>query len=364
MQGGRWGSFRGLGIAGTVVAAGIALGVSTPAHGACIPPVISCPSPPAPTTGPPQAKILGVNDVTATSAVFTADINPEGLATTYSWGYMYSDGYGTFLPFSHDYTLPAGSSSVQIQTNEKLKPGSEYSSLVLNVSNADGSTQANWLPTFTTPEHPRLQLQLRREVTTIGSTFPVKVRVSGTYSSVAAVKFYVSPSPFRRWLEADGDVAPIDSRDTVTAQPCVPKSGLPCRGPDRNYRLKATLGPGTSRTRLIYVLPAVGLTSVREKYGYSPWLDVTFAATVHAMRRYPRALVYFYASGSRRGPLIRVGSSRFRVALRMGYYGTQLDAKLRVYSRTAVYLYACYRHRLVSDMGPRYTLAKCGRFRY
>src|SRR6202034_3293667 len=108
-----------------------------------------------------------------------------------------------------------------------------------------------------------------------------------------------------------------------------------------------------------YVLPAVGLTSLREKDGYSPWLDVTFSATVHAMRRYPRPLVYFYTSGSRRGPFTRVGSSRFRVDLRMGYYGTELAAKLRVYSRTPVYLSACYRHRLVSDMGPPYTLARC-----
>jgi hypothetical protein len=78
------------------------------------------------------------------------------------------------------------------------------------------------------------------------------------------------------------------------------------------------------------------------------------------MRRYPAPLAYFYVARSSRGPYTRVRAARFRVAVRSGIYGTQLHATARIYSPGAVYLVACLRHRLVTDMGLAFTDARCG----
>jgi hypothetical protein len=351
-----------IGVAGV---AGIALGAgsSPAATGPCLPPVISCPTTTTTsTTAAPQATITGVTDIRDTSAVFTAEINPGGLTTSYSWGYMINTYGGTFEPLPHNYVLGPSSSPVQIQTRIKLMPGAEYSQLVLSAVNADGNTQAHWQPTFRTPEHPRLKLVLRTNYTNFGTGPPVTARVSGTYNSLAALKFYIAPYPFTRWREADGgEMARTYGHSSVMAHPCLTDVVLTCGGMERNFKLKATLGPGTSPTRLIYVFPNYFVSSEREKDGDSPWIDVTFSATVHAMHRYPRQRVYFYASPSRRGPYSRIGSARFHVAARSGDEGTTLHATVRVNSPRSVYLLGCIKHQLVSDMGHPFNNRKCGR---
>lgn len=342
-----------------VAAAGVTAGLSPAARGQCLPPVTSCPPPP-PRSHAPRARITGVTDIRDRRATFTAEINTGGLATTYDWGYEYSTGYGTYEAPRHEYKLPASSGWVRIRTTVRVHPGSRYDSLTLNVSNQDGSIQADWPGAFTTPEHPRPRLMLRRDWLTFGKPFPVKVRVFGTYNSLQAVRFHVAKPPSWRWRVADGDSARRYRANSVTTQPCFSGQNYQCAGLDRNFKLRATLGPGRSQTRLIYVLPYLVLTAQRENYGSSPWIDVTYSALVHRMRRYPHQLAYFYMSSSRHGRFTRVGAARFRVAVRSGVYGTQLHAKVRIYDRHPVYFRACFRHRLVADMGPRFTARGCG----
>jgi hypothetical protein len=349
-------------IAALAIVAVLGSAVSPTAWGRCLPPLVTCPPPPPPASGPPQAIVTGVSDIRDTSATFTGEINPGGLTTTYSWGYQSTDGYGTFFALPNSYTLPAGSSWVPIQTPFKLSAGFMYSSLTLSVSNADGRAETIWPASFATPEHPLPRLVLRHDWVIFGDPFPVTVRVSGTFNTLTALKFYVSKYPFRRWRAADAGL--LTGRGTptsITAQPCFTVPNYQCTDLDRNFKLKATLGPGTTRTRLIYVLPYLTFLTKRENYGNSPWLDLTVSALVHRMRRYPHQRVYFYAASSRSGPYRRIGSARFRVGVRSGIYGTQLRATFRVYSTRAAYLVACFRHRLVRDMGPSFNDTRCGR---
>jgi hypothetical protein len=353
------------GVALCAVWAAVFSAASPDARGQCLPPLIVCPPPPPPPPpppagGPPQAKITGISDVRDRSATFSAEINPGGLTTTYSWGYSSTDGYETTLAPANSYTLPAGSSWVPINTHFRLLPGHTYYSLTLTVSNADGETQSIWPKSFTTTEHPRLRLVLRRRWVTYGQPFAATVRASGTFNTVAAIKFHVAKFPFRKWRLADADPSPRRTRNRVTAQPCFSVPIDQCTDLDRNFKIRATLGSARTPGRLVYVLPYLVLSTKLENDGTS---DLILSALVHRMRRYPRQRVYFYAASSRSGPYTRIGSARFRPAVYSGIYGTQLHATLRIRPTRRLYLKACFRHRLVRDMGPRFTDTRCGRLR-
>jgi hypothetical protein len=120
------------------------------------------------------------------------------------------------------------------------------------------------------------------------------------------------------------------------------------------------MGPGRSATRLIYVVPKVFLSTLRENSGYSPWLDASFTAVVHRVRgRYPSPLVFFYVKGPGSSQYSRVAMTPFHFDSRQ-YQNALLKATARIYSPGQVSIIACFRHRLMPDMGPPFTLGACG----
>lgn len=333
-------------------------GGSSVALAQCVPPLTSCPPPSPAPTEEPVVQVTAPVDVRDTTATLTGTINPGGLATTYRWSYSY-DG---LLTGTEEQSLPAGTTTVPVRLPVSgLRPGTTYQ-LWLTAWNAKGTTDDQEMPVeFATPEHPRLRLLVRRSYFVFGQPYQVTVKASGTYDSLASVRLYVAKYPYRHWREADGDPAPRYHGHSVTLQPCFTVRILGCADPDRNFKIRAVLGPATSNTRRIDVLPSLALTTQREQDGASPWVDATLYALVHEMKgHYPTARVFFYTASTRRGPFTRVGSARLHVAHRSGIAGTQLAALLRIRSPAAVVVRACLRRRLVSDMGTLFLARWCG----
>ena len=109
----------------------------------------------------------------------------------------------------------------------------------------------------------------------------------------------------------------------------------------------------------MYVYPSFTLTTTREDYNDSPYLDLTFSALVHETKgRYPDPPVYFYDSPHRNGPFTRVGVHRFRH--QPAYDSEQLIARDRIDNPGAVYTIACVSRPLFRDMGRRFVDRKCG----
>ncbi len=324
----------------------------------CVPPLTTCPPPAPAPTEEPLVQVTAPVDVRDTTATLTGTINPGGLATTYRWSYSY-DG---LLAATGEQSLPAGTTPVSVRLPVSgLRPGTTYQ-LWLTAWNAKGTTDDQETPAeFTTPEHPRLRLTVRRPYFFIGQTYQVTVKASGTYNSLTSVHLYVAKYPYRHWQKADGDTAPRYHGHSVTLEPCTTIGIVACVGLERNFKIRAVLGPATSNTRRIDVLPSLLLTTQREQYGESPWVDATLSAVVHEMKgHYPAARVFFYSASTRRGPFTRVGSARFHVAHRSGIYGTQLAALLRIRSPAAIVVRACLRRQLVSDMGAPFLARWCG----
>lgn len=347
-------------VAVVAVCAAIAeLGAVPLAEAQCVPTpgLFVCPPP---TTAAPAVRITAPEHVQDESATFTGTINPGRLSTTYRWVYT-TPSQGLYGDSTAQQTLPPASTPQAIRTVvDRLIPGRTYS-LTLIATNADGTTQATLQNAFTTGEHPSLQFEIRRPQFAIGDPYLISVHLGGTYDSPSSLRLYVAKSPFRKWVDASADGPPTINGSNVTVQPCNRLATYGCPWLDRNFKIQARLGPAGSSVKLIYVVPKLTLVVRRENAGSSPWLDATLAALVHPLPgRYPSPQVFFYVTRTRKGPLRRFGVTRFRVAAREGIYGTELHATARLYTKTVVRIVACFRHRLVRDMGAEFTNSKCG----
>lgn len=288
----------------------------------------------------------------------------RGVTTTYYWTYEYTQqGLGTYLGATPKQSLPPGSSWQQIQTPlSGLRPGTTYDSVTLMTSSSAGSDNATLQGGFTTTEHPRLRIVLSRGWFITGEPFPITVQASGTYDSLRSARIWVAKYPFKAWYAANADPVPTFTGNRVTLQPCNTISTYACPWLDRNFIIRAQLGPAFSATRFVYVLPKLLVTATRENNGYSPWVDVVASALVHqGSARYAHPLVYFYTAPPLQDTYRRVAVARLQVGVRSGIYGTQLRARARVHLTTAADFEACVRRRIVVDMGPRFIAHWCGR---
>lgn len=129
---------------------------------------------------------------------------------------------------------------------------------------------------------------------------------------------------------------------------------------DRNtlFRLHALgttnpVQPDTdSPTIIVYVLPRVTLSALRDGSGHVTYL---YDAQVHALRHPRLEHVYLYRRRSSRERYVRIA------ALKLRYSRLDLTATKRVYDPRGAQILACVRHQLVPDMGLHFFDPTCGR---
>lgn len=358
--GGAVGRFAGpiLGLALTVLLfASVQASLASSASGACVPnPVTGCPTPPGSESAPPTVSVSPTTDVRTRRAVLHGTINPNGAATTYSWtvaNTVTDDEWTTPVR-----SLAASSSPQAVSTPiERLTPGVTYS-VELQASNAHGDTDTlGQKSTFTLKTHPILALRLPRHAIVFEQTLVAHVRVSGAYDPYGMAEVQVDKYPFHRWVNAGG--ARIGPRGGVTVTVCgSDEFDANCTLLDRNSLIRARIGNRHSRAQFVYVYPEIAFSTVREDDGYSPYLDLTYSAFVHASHRYPRGPVYFYEGASRHGPLTLVAAERLRAL--PDPPGEQLRAEARIDHPAAGVSYACTRKSLFLSMGEPFIYPACG----
>jgi hypothetical protein len=258
-----------------------------------------------------------------------------------------------------DQVVPAGTTAVPISTRiTGLIPGEAYD-IDLEATNSAGQVTATQRVALTTPSHPVFTVRLSHDVIRLGQPFEVTVKEGGSYDSEQAVDAWIAKAPYRHWVDA-GPATPT-GRGRLFEYPCPPPNQYDggCSWLDRNFRVRVQQGSHRSRARHVYVYPNTVLTTEREKYNTSPYLDLTYSAGVHRTSgAYPREQVYFYSSPARHGPYTRVASVRLRA--RREYKAELLIARARIYSPQAVYTIACIPHQLFRDMGRPFRVRWCG----
>ncbi len=104
-------------------------------------------SSPPPTTAAPAATTTAATSVASTTATVNGSVNPNGLATTYSFEYGTTTAYGTT---TSSVSAGSGTSATTVSASlTGLSPGTTYD-VQLVAQNADGTTGGGNI-TFTTP---------------------------------------------------------------------------------------------------------------------------------------------------------------------------------------------------------------------
>jgi hypothetical protein len=102
----------------------------------------------APTGSSPLASVSAATSVTSTTATINGSVNPEGLATTYQFGYGTSANYNEFSPASPASAGSGTSNEAESATITGLTPSTTYH-FAIEAINSDGTTESSD-DTFTT----------------------------------------------------------------------------------------------------------------------------------------------------------------------------------------------------------------------
>jgi hypothetical protein len=194
------------------------------------------------------------------------------------------------------------------------------------------------------------------------------VSVIGTPGAGEIVELQASKAPYRSWTAIQTVGEPAGWSGRITLPVCgFDESEPACGELDRNFKLRAALGPSHTQAILIRVYPRLTLDVTREDVNRSPYVFLSMAALVHPMKHYPTGPAYFYTSPSRTGPYTLVAIRRFHyggpafVGLGTATTEALLQANAQVYNTTAFFPFSCVRHQLVKDMGKPFDYRNCGR---
>jgi hypothetical protein len=345
-------------VSATACAAAALLGAwSNSAQAVCIPPVVGCPSPSAPT-----AKVGRSNATGYRTAILRGTINPDGASTTYHWIYRGVRPAYLSAQRTGSFSLPGDRASHSVKTHlTGLVPGESYD-VELVASNHYGDDSDTRARIFQTPQHPQLSgLHLGRSEIKLGDTRPrASVRVQGAFNPHVPLHVLVSRAPYHRWRLTNDQRTPARQGPTHM-QICGtgPPGGCPVL--DRNFLVEVQDGRAHTSPKAVWVDPVTSVNVHREKNGSSPWLDPVFSAKVHYVthRQFHRQLVFFYLGPSPKGPWTRVGYGRLS-RQSSGSGMTTLTAKTRYLNKGTGFTWVCYRHPLLQDMGRPFFFKACG----
>jgi hypothetical protein len=226
-----------------------------------------------------------------------------------------------------------------------LQPGTAYD-VQLQATSSAGPVSA--AASLTTPQNAHVTLAAPHPGSVPLGMLKVTAagRVTGVFSRYAPLQLEVATAPFTTWRVIDGVVPRADGSAALSACPDRSTQNA-CPWMQRNFALRAVDGNARSMVRHVSVDPLVDLSVSRERNGASPWLDATLAASVHALHGHFRSQpVYFYEAPSARGPYTLVHAGHFRVQDQ-----TTLVATARIHQPAAGSTVACYKRRLLPDMG-------------
>jgi hypothetical protein len=148
---------------------------------------------PAPKPLPPLAYSGYVEQITPSSALLKARINPRGVATQYYFAYGLTASYGSETPLA---AAGGGTAEVKVTgTVGGLLPNTTYHFRVVAVSSA--GTAAGTDATFTTKKVPlSLTATAAPSTATFGSSLEVSGALAGTGNAGVEVVLQASPFPY------------------------------------------------------------------------------------------------------------------------------------------------------------------------
>jgi hypothetical protein len=150
----------------------------------------------------PAVTTSGSSNVTYSSAILYAYVDPHGLATTYVFQYGTTSGYGGQTPLA-----PAGNGTISIklsQTASGLQPGTTYHYRVVAV-NSDGTVDGKDR-TFTTAKVPlSVQIAGVPDPVLFGNPFVVEGHLLGTGAANHEVVLQANPYPYLGGLKDVGN---------------------------------------------------------------------------------------------------------------------------------------------------------------
>lgn len=151
---------------------------------------------------PPGIATTSVSNVTYSSAVLYADVNPYGQAANYYFQYGTSTGYGAQTPLA-----PAGNGTVRVRVSQLisgLQPATKYHYRLVITSAAGTSVTHDHV--FATPKVPlSLQIAGTPNPVPFGEPFLVEGSLSGTGSANHAIVLQANPFPYTAGFKAVGN---------------------------------------------------------------------------------------------------------------------------------------------------------------
>lgn len=237
-----------------------------------------------------------------------------------------------------------------------LQPGTEYD-VALVATNQYGSSNGSSFGAFRTPQNIRLKLRRLKPASLVfgSDSLRVIVTVTGRFSRFIPVDLQVAAAPYLA-----NEVLPSRTGTTKIAACALTDEEGACPWLQQNFKVRVKDGNARTRSAIVYVYPNITPDVQRENDGGSPWLDAMLQAEVHQLHgRYHSPPVFFYEGPSRRGPFSLVKVSRFRL-YSTTLSGTYLIATARINHPDGGDTIACYRRRVVPDMGDPSVFAACG----
>ncbi len=204
---------------------------------------------PAPKPLPPLAYSGYAEQITASTAVLRARVNPRGLATTYFFQYGPTAAYGSQTP-----SAAAGSGTVEVKLTHAvsgLEPDTTYHFRVVASSSAGTTASAD--AAFATRKVPlSLTATVVPDPVVFGSPLELTGTLSGTGNAGVAVVLQADPFPYTHGFHDVTSAVPTDAAGDFS---------LPVAGLLQSTQLRAaTAGKPTIYSPVVTELVAVRVT--------------------------------------------------------------------------------------------------------
>jgi len=184
----------------------------------------------------PSASTGGAKSVTATSAVLSGTLNPNGEPTTYAFQYGTTKGYGAATPAQGPTAAVKRNLAVSAGVTG-LAPGTTYHYRLVATNASGGKVGGD--RTFTTLSG--VSLLARPQTVVFGSATLLSGQIVGARAAGARVTLRENPFPFARFRSVATTRADAAGRFVFTRTPGV------------NSRYEAVIGASTSPIRTVFV---------------------------------------------------------------------------------------------------------------